>query len=151
MLAVGPFGLSGHILQLSSPAPLPLCRVELTITCQEATADAGDAAGISAGPGKPLFISRTGASSRSVAGSSPPPAPAPLPAVTFGSTQATAARTKIPSDAEKSHDPKPQWLLNHRPVTPPTPAEGEPGSRSVARAGGGGGSWPSAALGLDGI
>jgi len=37
------------------------------------------------------------------------PATAAQPAVTFGSTQTTAATTtKISSAAEKSHDPKPQ-------------------------------------------
>lgn len=38
------------------------------------------------------------------------PAAAAQPAVTFGSTQTTIATTttKISSDAEKSHDPKPQ-------------------------------------------
>lgn len=83
------------------------------------------------------------------------PATAAQPAMTFGSTQTTVATTtKISSDAEKSHDPKPQCCeTTRRSPLPPRPGTGsgnarvgEPGSCSAAsrcRADGGGGSSPS--------
>lgn len=105
-------------IQPSHLSPPP--QAEMTIKCHETTTDADDAVVISVGTGSCCSPSPE---------QEPPPALCPVPqrvphlqwpqhgnsiaastaCVTFGSTQTTrATTTTISSDAEKSHDLKPQ-------------------------------------------